>query len=122
MSTTREPQGLDRDPVHGFHPTHPTLKPTDWHERFAEFDQTNPEIYGLFKFFAGELLSAGRTRYSARTIIERIRWHQAVAANDGEFKINNNFIAYYARKLAQEDSRFQEFFTWRKMLHEGGEA
>ena len=120
--STREPQGLDRDAVHGYHPTHPKLEPIDWAERFTEFDKANPEVYGLFKFFANELLSAGRRRYSARTIIERIRWHQATSSSDGEFKINNNFIAYYGRKLAQEDSRFMEFFTWRKMLHEGGEA
>lgn len=120
--TTRAPLGLDTDPVHGYHPTHPKLEPEDWGLRFKDFDTTHPEIYGLFKFFANELLAAGRSRYSARTIIERIRWHHATAGNDGEFKINNNFIAYYARKLAAEDSRFQEFFTWRKMLHEGGEA
>jgi hypothetical protein len=122
MSTTREPQPLDRDPVYGYHPTHPTLPPVDWAANFKEFDKTNPEIYGLFRFFALELLAAGRTRYSARTIIERIRWHQATSSDDGEFKINNNYIAHYARKLAQEDSRFTEFFTWRKMLHEGGES
>lgn len=112
---SREPLGLDFDPVHGYHPTRPALKPIDWDERFADFHKAHPEVYGLFKFFAIELLGAGRNRGGARAIVERIRWHHATNSSDGEFKINNGFIPRLARKLALEDSRFETFFGFRKM-------
>jgi hypothetical protein len=91
----------------------PDVDESDWVARFEEFDAAHPEVYGMFRFFALELLAAGRTRGGARSIIERVRWHTAINSSDGEFKINNCFIPFYARKLAKEDGRFESFFSFR---------
>ena len=86
-------------------------------EKFEEFDKKHPEVWDLFVRFANELWNAGRTRYSARTIIHRIRWHYDVNKQlDGGFKINNNFSSRYARKLAEQQSdKFGSFFELREL-------
>ncbi len=88
---------------------------TDWDSRFEAFDQAHPEVYGLFQFFAEQLLASGRTKGGARAIVERMRWHHTTSSTDGEFKLNNMFIPRYARKLALEDERFETFFEFREM-------
>jgi nucleoside-diphosphate-sugar epimerase len=97
----------------------PPPKEKDWDTRFAEFDKTHPEVYGLFKYYAEQLLASGRSKGGARAIIERMRWHHSTSS-DGEFKLNNMFIPRYARKLAEEDKRFETFFDFREMKTERG--
>jgi hypothetical protein len=57
----------------------------------------------------------GRKKYSAWTIINKIRWDRDIRTDGDVFKINNDFIALYARKLIDEDSRFDGFFELRRM-------
>jgi hypothetical protein len=82
-------------------------------EAFDLFDAAHAEIWGLFKFYSLEILNAGRERYGAKGIIERIRWHTSVSGGM-DFKINNNHAPFYARKLAAEDKRFESFFEFRE--------
>ncbi len=84
-------------------------------ERFAEFDAAHPEVYASFRHFAGVMLARGHQHYSADGIMHIVRFHtEANVAHDGGFKINNNFVALYARKLAGEDERFRTFFAFRQ--------
>ena len=69
--------------------------------------------YRMFVRFAEEALRAGRTRFSARTIGERMRWETAMRSGGAEFKINNNTIPSWARRLVAEDGRFAGFFEFR---------
>lgn len=81
---------------------------------FEKFHAIHPEVYDLFKKFAADLLASGHRRYSARTIVERIRWHYAINPDrDGGFKINDHLCPHYARRLMAEDSRFARFFELR---------
>lgn len=48
------------------------------------------ELWGLFVKEADRVRNSGRTRYSARTILEFIRHHQTMSDHRREFKINNN--------------------------------
>jgi hypothetical protein len=81
---------------------------------FDAFHAQHPEVYDLFARFAHELRYAGRTRYSARTIVERIRWHYAVNPDhDGGFKINDWFSAHYGRLLVQREPDFAGMFEMR---------
>ncbi|NJK42981.1 MAG: hypothetical protein HC933_00785 [Pleurocapsa sp. SU_196_0] len=64
-----------------------TTPPSTNQERANAFLEQYPEVYELFKFYALELLRAGRSRYSARTIVERVRWHQATSSQaEGGYK------------------------------------
>lgn len=89
---------------------------------FLRYHREHPEVYVLFKRFAGELRAASRERYSARTIVERIRWHYAVNPDctpDG-FKITNYVSPHYARLLIQEEPEWAPFFVLRKGNGGGG--
>ena len=82
-------------------------------ERFRRWHTQNPHVYDLFKRFAREARESGRTRYSARDILARLRW-EVVVVTRGSFKINNIISPFYARMLAEEDSSFSGFFEMRR--------
>lgn len=85
-------------------------------ERFELFDRAHPDIYALFRQYAYELLRAGRKRYGAKSIIERIRWHMATSGKqDEDWKINNVYTSRYVRKLVEEHPEFEGFFELRKL-------
>ena len=66
-------------------------------EKFAKFHAENPKVYRLFDRFAMEAVAAGRLILSAKLIFERIRWETTVITAGDEYKLNNNYHAYYAR-------------------------
>ena len=84
---------------------------------FDKFHADHPDIYEMFKRFARQLRGAGRERYGAKSIMERIRWELATSSSgvDDGFKINNNFTSRYARKLIVDDPTFESFFETRKL-------
>ena len=85
-------------------------------ENFKKFHQDNPRIFELFHLYATQTKEAGHKRYSAKTIIERIRWHVNVETRtDDEFKINNNYTSRYSRLLEQTYPEFQGFLYKRKL-------
>lgn len=66
---------------------------------FIAYHQCRPEVWKAFEKFAKDLAATGRKHYGAKAIMERVRWHIEVESN-GEFKICNNWTAYYARIFA----------------------
>lgn len=88
---------------------------TDVGSRAAQYDRENPEIYGLFVRFAVQAHRNGYRRFSANAIFERIRWELAIEKKDDGFKMNNNYRAFYARKLmAENPESFAGFFQIRE--------
>jgi hypothetical protein len=81
-------------------------------ETFEEYQQRNPKIYKEFKHYAFELIEAGENKIGSKAIFERIRW-QSKIDRIGEFKINNNFTADYARKFEQDFPHFAGIFEKR---------
>jgi hypothetical protein len=67
--------------------------------RFKEFHAANPGVWRLFVRFSIEACHAGRKRYSARCVMERIRWHVDVETRGAgvELKLNDHYAPYYAR-------------------------
>ena len=88
-----------------------TFRPT-LADRFNEYDESNPHVWELFKQFTRDAYKAGHGRFSAQAIIERIRWKTSVETR-GEFKINNDFAACYARKFHHENPHLDGFFRTR---------
>lgn len=87
------------------------------HDRFMEFHTANPVVYKLFARFAREARAAGLDRYSAKAIMERLRWEIRISLreNNSSYKINNDYVARYARMLAQDDPSFANFFEFRAL-------
>lgn len=81
------------------------------HEAFKKFDSANPHVYELFKKYTLDTIKAGRERYSAITIIHRIRWHTSIETqSDNGFKIANAHAAFYARKFMKDFPQHGSFF------------
>lgn len=56
----------------------------------------------------------GRTRYSAKTIVEKIRWDTELHDTDVAFKINNNYTSGLARRFMEEyGHQYPNFFALR---------
>jgi hypothetical protein len=80
---------------------------------FMLYDQANPGVWTAFVKFAFEMAQK-RKRLSAQLIIERIRWEVAIQTNPvDQFRINNNYAAYYARKFEMFFPGFNGRFEMR---------
>jgi hypothetical protein len=86
-------------------------------ERFERFHAENPHVYQLFKRFAFEAVRAHRGRFSARTILHRIRWYTRVETDDPEgFKINDHWSPYYSRLFVTDHPEHEDFFETRRAI------
>lgn len=89
---------------------------------FEEFDRENPHIYLAFARFTLEAVRAGRSKIGAKLIWERLRWYTAVEAHRApgtpapEYRLNNNWTAYYARKFMRDHPEHQGLFATRSVL------
>lgn len=83
---------------------------------FLEFNENNPEIWDLFVKFTRQAINSGLKRYSAKAIFERIRWEAEVnsSAYPREFKVNNNYHAFYARWFMERYPEYDGFFVKRE--------
>jgi hypothetical protein len=92
--------------------SHPIFEEVEPHcfKQFARFHQENPRIYILFRKYAQQMRNAGRDYYSAKCIMERIRWHENVETAGDSFKISNSVTSCYQRLLIIEDPSFDKFF------------
>lgn len=74
----------------------------------------NPNVWRLFESFTFAAIKAGRTHYSADAICHRIRWHVDVETRDASgFKVNNNHVAFLARRFEQLHPQHARFFKTR---------
>lgn len=87
----------------------------NWAGKFELYDKANPEVWTQFQLFALDLFMVGRKRAGAKMIMERIRWDTIIKGKGDTFKINNNYAAYYARKLMTTDLKFKDFFETREV-------
>jgi len=91
-------------------------------DAFLVFYRENPHVWRLFVRFAERARSQGK-KCSARLIIERLRWDLLLETNtDDEFRINDHHNPYFARLLAQRDSRFKDFFTFKPKKYDCTDA
>ena len=83
--------------------------------RFETFDRENPHVYRLFDRFTLQAVNAGRTRFSAWAVVNRIRWFTSIETTDQDYKINNDFIALYARKFMRLHPEHGGIFSIKEM-------
>lgn len=87
--------------------------------RFWTYHRNHPDVFEEFRQRARQMKSAGRKRYSGWIIVNRIRWDHDLRVEGEPFKINNDYIALYARLLIAEDPSFAGFFELRRMKPAG---
>lgn len=83
-------------------------------ERFVEWHRTNPHVWIHFVRYAFEVIRAGHDRFSSDAVLHRIRWHMYVEVRSkDDFKINNDYSAYYARCFRAIYPRYADLFEVR---------
>lgn len=55
----------------------------------------------------------GRHKLGIKTLYERARWEIALATTDPDFKLNNNFTAFYARLIMRREPDLADLFDLR---------
>ena len=83
----------------------------DVKKRFNKYHIENPHVYQEFASRAKEMAFTGRTKYSARTIFEVMRWDWDIKTTATDFKISNDFIPIYVRLLICDQPSFYDFFS-----------
>lgn len=77
-----------------------------------EWMAKHPDVYPLFVKFALEI-AAKRSRFSAKAIVERLRWETAVTGGI-DFKIANAVTAYMAKRFVSEHPQHADLFLRAK--------
>jgi hypothetical protein len=83
-------------------------------DRFDAFHRENPRVYETLVRLAREWIQrTGRRKIGIATLFERTRWEIALATSDPEFKLNNNFRAFYSRLIMCQERDLDEIFDCR---------
>lgn len=81
-------------------------------ERFERFHRKNPHVYDALRRMSLAMARAGR-RCGIATLYETLRWRYLWTAGD-DFKLNNNWRAFYARLLMEREPELDGFFDVRE--------
>jgi hypothetical protein len=81
--------------------------------RYERWDALNPHFYPMFKKLALQLINAGRKRFSANLIVERIRWESLIETMGDPFKINDLYTSIYVRRFMDEHPHLGKVFATR---------
>jgi hypothetical protein len=73
----------------------------------------NPEVWSAFTRFTIEAATKGRTRLSARLVIERMRWESMISESGSAYKINNDIAPKLARRFMAHYPGMDGFFRTR---------
>ena len=91
-------------------------------EAFDDFHCANPHVYRNLRFLALQAVRAGRRKLGIKLLFERLRWEYFVnTAHADDFSLNNNYTAYYARMLMDNEPELAGMFETRIMKSMDGE-
>lgn len=69
-------------------------------ERFEAFHEANPDVYTTLVRLAREWIrETGSRKIGVGALTEQARWNIAIETKSADFKINNDFRAFYARMI-----------------------
>jgi hypothetical protein len=90
--------------------------------KFKAYHLENPHVYQEFLKLAFKMKETGRTKYSAETIINVMRWNMDLKTTGKPFKISNDYRSIYARLLVYNHPEFIGFFDMKGLKNEGLEG
>ena len=76
-------------------------------------------VADMFVELANQVRARGFTKYSARAILHRLRWHYQIERGDIHFKVNNNYSARMARWYMKNIPGTLGFFEIRDRHNSG---
>lgn len=90
-----------------------TREDTVLKRKWLLFDLQNPKVYELLKKYTFQVINRGHKHYGIKAVFERVRWHTVIETTDVDFKLNNNYTAFYARKFHSDFPDYEGFFETR---------
>lgn len=97
--------------------------------KFTEFHAENPHVYHVLVNLArGWMVKTGSDKVGIGALYERARWEIAMSTNNADFKLNNNFRAFYARLIMANEPDLAGVFDLRSseadewMVNQNAEA
>lgn len=81
-------------------------------DNFRKFHRNNPQVFDLVLRFAYKQKDKGRKHYSIEIIMNVIRYHVDLETVGEQFKLNNNYKAFYSR-MAMQYMLDDKFFSTR---------
>jgi len=88
---------------------------------FNKFDAANPAFWKAWCNRCQVAIQKRYSTYGAQKCMEEARWDwKLITVSEDDFKINNNFAAYYARKWLVLHPEHPEFFKLRASYADDG--
>lgn len=87
-------------------------------EAWWEWHKANPHVWQYFEKFAFEAVARNRKKISHWLIINRIRWETSIVTTGEDFKISNDYIAFYARLWKAKHPEHKDLFNTKRMIGE----
>jgi hypothetical protein len=83
-------------------------------QKFERFHADNPRVYETLLHLSREWLRRmGGRKCGIGALFERARWELAMETNTPDYKLNNNFRAFYARLLMLKNPELRGMFDLR---------
>jgi hypothetical protein len=86
-------------------------------ERFAAFHQANPHVLVSLIRLCLDVFKRGRKGWSINGAFEVLRWSSLRTTGD-DFRLNNDYRAFYARLIPLVEPRLEGFFEVRVQRNE----
>jgi len=85
--------------------------------KYEAFKEANPWVLKTLTQMSHELQNRGYSHYGIAALVEVLRYEYALT-NDptSEFKFNNNYRAFMAREIMQNNPSLDGFFETRKSV------
>jgi hypothetical protein len=83
--------------------------------RFWKFHRDNPYVYKMLKKYSLDMRKKGIDRWGIGGLFEVLRWDVVMHTKDNsEYKLCNDYRAFYARLLIRQNSMLEGFFVLRE--------
>lgn len=79
------------------------------------FHLANPHVYDELVGMAREAKSHGATKLGIGQMFEVLRWNVGIQTDTWDFKLNNNYRAFYARLIMGEEPDLEDIFETREL-------
>lgn len=81
---------------------------------FVKWHEKSPEVWKELEKVALEAINTGIPKWGAKGIAEVVRWNLSMRKKE-EFKLNNNYVSYYARVFVLKYPEHSGFFEFREV-------
>ncbi len=85
--------------------------------KYEAFKEANPWVLPALLQMVYKLHCQGHTHYGIAALVEVLRYQHATTNDpNSDFKFNNNYRAFMAREIMQDNPIFEGFFSTRKSV------